>query len=431
MIKRKNIDVFFVIVTILFILYRDFLNTNMPLLIFSILCAVSGICMNSSGRFFYIIALLPFCRGIPYSEMILIILVIDVVFSIFARKIPKITAIVPVLLIAIIEIADYVFFGIFSVNVAYVIVYMIFVSYAVGNKVYDKAETRYMVGYALSTAVAVLSVILREILHYGLDKIFEYNIRFGANAENMTVTQFNSNELGLYSVVATAILLVLYQKKRSAVNLFCAIAISIIGFVSVSRTYLLLIMLTWLLFLWMNGTKPTQFVLPIIMLLFTVLIVALAVPRFAEWIIRFYEDRVDQAASDGMSGRTEIAGVYLSLVLTNLWTFFFGHSQNYLVTNSMSYNIAAHNAIIETVVCWGAVGFCVAIYWIYNLYKKMSAKASRKNRYITYLPFIAFFIFVQTIQLFTMHCYILVMFVSMLALRYNGGSNESEIKTNN
>ena len=410
--KNKNITLSLVMIFITagFIIYRDLFNNGIPFLVFSALCMIN--CITS---------LLPFCRGIPYSEMILIVLAFEFFIAILNRKnIFDFKYFVPILLIIVIELVDYLYYDIFSDVIIYLTVYMLFVSFAVFNKIFSGYERSALIMYSICTFLAIFSVIIREVNTYGLDYILTYNIRFGANVEGLKVTNFNANELGLYCSVAVALLLVLNYNKKNIFLFIFSIFLSILGIVSISRTYILVIVILWLLYLLTSGLSLVRVGLIIFVFFFSFLVLFNLLPEFMDWIFNYLGERGQEVTEDGFGGRFSLISFYNTKIFDNVWSFLFGYSQKYLqITHAFE---ASHNAIQETVVCWGITGLIIGIYWIVLLLKSSIVKsAGGKIKFFYFVPIIIFLLFVQTIQLFTMNCYLFALLISIIPLSMKKG----------
>ena len=62
-------------VTVLLTALRDCMDLSIGFAVFSGVTLLAGLTLDTIDRFFYIFSLIPFSRGLPYSEMILIILI--------------------------------------------------------------------------------------------------------------------------------------------------------------------------------------------------------------------------------------------------------------------------------------------------------------------------------------------------------------------
>ena len=157
--------------------------------IFTVFCAVI---LNNQEKVLYVCACLPFCRGIPYSEILLIMLGFSILNGTKTFKIKPIFYL-PVIGIAIIEILDFLHFNYFSNEIIYLLAYMLYATYVLEQKIYKDIEEKIAFFYSVSTIVSVIIVVMREIKLLGLDYIFTYNVRFGANTDGVIVTNYNSH----------------------------------------------------------------------------------------------------------------------------------------------------------------------------------------------------------------------------------------------
>lgn len=422
--------IFDIIAMIILIAYRDIGNGEVPFVIFSAVTALTMITCKSHERIIFMIAMLPFCRGIPYSEMVVIALLREAVSIAKARK-----AIIRwfdyslIILIVMIEIVDYIVFSTFSNEFIYLALYMIYVTYVINTKRYVDHEKECITLYALSTITAVLMVIIREIIALGLDYIMVYNVRFGANEVNSAVTSFNSNELGLYCGVAIAALLVLYQTEKKTYDLIIAVCLTLLGLVSVSRTYILIVLFIWLLFLLKAGANPKILIATVILIGVAVFAIMRFFPSFSEWILKYYEQRSNAGIFDGFGGRSAIMKDLFDYVFDGIWPLLFGYSEMYVGLLGVG---GAHNGLQEMMVCWGIVGFVVASCWIISLFlqvrKISSMNITRKLKKFKYLPFGVFMLFVQTLQLFTMHNYLVLMMFTLISLSVYEVKNETRVE---
>lgn len=394
--------------TVLLIALRDCMDLSIGFAVFSGVTLLAGLTLDTIDRFFYIFSLIPFSRGLPYSEMILIILTVDIADSALVKKNCKITAkmYLPILGIIAIEVLDYIKYNVNSNEILYLVCYMLVATYVIDLRVFKKNDRKFIYGYALGTIIAVLLVIVREINELGLDYIFTYNVRFGANTGERAVTNFNSNELGLYCIVALCLLLVLSHRRGKKLPFAMAVIVTAVGLVSISRTFIMLAAVSWLLYLVMSKTPVKTILVVVIAFGFAFFLAQDLIPDFVGWIQSYFVSRSHTAG-----GRLNLVVDYFNWSFASFWTVLFGYSESYpLILNS----VASHNGVQEMFVCWGVVGAFLCLYWIYALVHK--AKVNHLNDLFNAAPFLMFFVFIQSIQLFTMHGYLLVMVLSMIPI---------------
>lgn len=405
----------FITITIIFIALRDCAKASIDFSMFSGMCIIAGIIMNRKERFLYIFSLLPFSRGLPYSEMILLLLVIEIIDSTLIKRNCRINAklYMPILGIVIIELLDYIKFDVVSNEIIYLVCYMLVATWAIDFHVFEKKGEKFIYGYSIGTICAVLLVVVREINELGLDYIFTYNIRFGANTAGRIVTNFNSNELGLYCIVALCLLLTLKHEKNTKLPFIMAVIVTSVGLVSISRTFIMLAVISWVIYVVLSKKPVKSVVVVICVFAFTFVLANVLIPDFITWIEDYFISR-----SQTSDGRLNLVQDYFNWSFASLWTLLLGYSELYpVILNS----VASHNGIQEMFVCWGIVGALVGLSWIYMLVHE--ASKGRKKKLFNWIPFLIFMTFIQSVQLFTMHGYLLVMVITLVSIDGIGGRN--------
>lgn len=219
--KEKYAYVAIIIFSVL-ILVRDLANISIPFVIFSLLIAVFGVFTDSNGRLIIISYLLPFCRALPYSEMLLITLGIEMLFKIKNLRIHA-KLYLPILGVAIIELVDYFRFDIFTNEIVYLLLYMLYTTFVIDQQIGKARESTVARLFSVGSIVAVISVVVREINQLGMSYITVYGVRFGTETNGRMVTNFNSNELGLYCGIAAAFLIIEYLNNKKMMDIIIAI----------------------------------------------------------------------------------------------------------------------------------------------------------------------------------------------------------------
>ena len=409
---RINKGIIVLAITVILIALRDCLNFSIGSNIFSGICLIGSLFLSQKERFVYLFSLLPFSRGLPYSEMILIVLAIDIADAALVKKECKIRIgmYLPILGVIVIEILDTIKYGIDNVELIYLVFYMLVATYAVDFHAFQDEEETYIYGYSTCTIVAIALVVIREISELGLNYIFTYNVRFGANTNGRMVTNFNSNELGLYCVVAICLLMVLNLKRNKKSAFAMAVLLSMLGLVSISRTFIMLMVVSWFFYLILSKASITKGLAVAIAFSIAFLVVQSLVPNFVDWIKNYFVAR-----SHTSGGRMNLVVDYFNWSFADMWTILFGYSEYYTqILNST----AAHNGIQEIMVCWGIVGLVICLLW-FDMLIRYSCNGIRKSP-DQWLPALVFFAFIQSVQLFTMHGYLLLMVLALSVLGMRG-----------
>ena len=205
-------------------------------------------------------------------------------------------------------------------------------------------------------------------VEFGTFNIFNNVQRFGFSANEGEISTnellLNPNTIGVYSALIVAIIIVLQRFKMIKHYLIVWFMFSyaiIIGLLTVSRTFLLIITTLFLLYLLSSIMKKNVASFFVGMGIFLItLVVFLSNNQLSRMIhARLFE-------SDDISGsRFSIYEEYLRVIFTNENIFLLGVGMqdycekvkniNYLINQS------THNMILETLVIWGIFGLIVVI----------------------------------------------------------------------
>lgn len=407
------LDVLFVFVIVL----RDCFSVGVSFGVFSGFSLVCGLLFNRKERFLLICTLLPFCRGLPFSEILLMILVIDILSNIQQMKISA-RLYLPIAIIALIDMLDTLIIGVNSNELIYLIVYMVYFAYIVDQEIYYGIEDVASTFFSIATLFAIIIVSIREINTMGMNYIMTYGVRIGANVEGMQVTNFNSNELGLYCVIAIALLLNKYMKNQKRIDLILAATLTMSGLVSISRTFIIVAVIAWLIFFCVQRKNRIKtLIISTIITTIVVFAIFMLFPDLSNWIVEYYIKRRQTESNDMMGGRTDILITNFEQMFTSFRGVIFGYSELYTATGIFK---ACHNGIEEIFVSWGIVGVGVIFYWFTALYRRCTF--SIKKVLAFHLPVLCFVIYIQTLQLFTMHNYLILLLLTFIAM--SQGSTE-------
>lgn len=416
----------FLAVFVAIIIGRDIMVLPISFGMISLFTIMCGVFLNNKERALFVCACLPFCRGIPYSEILLIMLGLSFLSGLGNLKI-KLIYYMPVIGIGMIELLDYVYFNHFSNEIIYLLIYMLYATYILEQKIYEGIEQKIAYIYSIATIASVLIVVTREIKLMGLDYVFTYNVRFGANTAGAMVTNYNANELGLYCAVAASLMLLLYYVNAKTYYMFLAAVTTVIGFMCVSRAYLLVIVLVWLFYFIYSKKNFKSLVSIISVAILAFFVIAQFFPEISDWLFGYYTERMDEENLDQMGGRFTIILKYLGFSFSSAWTLLFGYSGEYVQSLEAG---AVHNGIQEVFVCWGILGLLIVFGWVVLLLKNSNEKMCKGN-YTRFTPFIIFFIYIQSLQWFSMHNYLILMMISMVGISIIPSKEEKVVKKRN
>ena len=270
-------------------------------------------------------------------------------------------------------------------------------------------------------------VVVREINNLGLEYIMTYNVRFGANIDNVMATNFNSNEMGLYAIIAVSLSLLLFTYTKKIRYVIGAILVTLLGIMSISRTFMLMAAIVW--FVYLIKEKVNIGFKIFISCLFVIILVMIfvTVPDIAEWIQSFFQKRSMESG-----GRGNLLSYYFDLQFSSFYGFLFGYTQMYLKV--FGADTAVHNAIQEMLISWGIIGAIISISWIMLIIRSVvKCIPSDGKRHISrWIPISIFLVYVQAIQFFLQHNYIIIFAIALvgITIECRGGKDETSNKKN-
>jgi hypothetical protein len=256
--------------------------------------------------------------------------------------------------------------------------------------------------------------------------IISSNFRLGV-ADNESAEAFdgilaiNANGLALLSIIAIAVSTLLLIKKHinPIIGSVMIVFSGLIGFLTVSKTFLLVLIGFAFLLLISNAIKNQVKIYKPIGLLAGFLVAGYFITKqqfFINLWARFSE-------GDLTTGRIEIALDYIDKMSHSILHIFFGTGfQNILEKLDMVH--AVHNATIEIYVCKGLVGlvlyavFFISLFQMGNRFLNQNSKTKYKLE--NFIPFIVYLVFVQSLQFFTInYIYALIAICFAMAVTTN------------
>ncbi len=231
---------------------------------------------------------------------------------------------------------------------------------------------------------------------YGFEELFLGTLRSGirSNAEQQLVGQFdlNANSMAFYSITALSCLMVgrrTYSMNRAVYWLSMVLSI-VVGIISFSRTWILVSILAFILYIISKHNNIKTIILTILILGSLVYAILIYFNDLAEVFIgRFTLDNMDTGG-----GRTDIFRVYHNIFINNP-KFYIGGTGVVHYTEVVGYPLAMHSGFQQLYVCCGMIG--IFIFLISALYYKIRF-VTKKLPLLFYIPLITCLIFDQSIQ---------------------------------
>ena len=387
---RSNLILFaFSIIITIIILANEFI---FPINKYFTLLIIIGFLIFAKDEFLMVsllMFLIPFYNALPNN---LITLAFVIVF-ILKHKLNRISFkhIIFVLLVLLYELLHFIFEGFSLYNYliysSYIILFFVFINCNNFNR--DEYKKIGII-FGLSLILSCIVVLMKMMTIYTIPQILANGLRLGiieAEKNSELSLTINPNTIAVFCVVAIGINLFDYRITLS--KWFLIITLTIFGSLTLSRNFLLS-MIILILFIFLFGEKKKKLHVATLVIMITLIIVFFLPEVFVNYFDRFNVDDISNQ-------RIMINGEYFMLWSNSLLYIFFGSGlQNY--QNIYGVFESVHNATLEILICWGIIGtmiFVIAI--VFNLLYK-NRKPFSKNVLILLLTYI---ISIQSIRLLT------------------------------
>lgn len=368
--------------------------------------------------------LLPLVCGLPGTYIMLFAFALLLI----KRGGFKLRQIIPILLILALELlaslwypsADFVAI----VNYVSFAAVMIFLIQDDGSIDYRHCVMMYLLATALLCYV-ILAATFADAPKNWMKLFANGQFRIGdqhIETDAMTL-KLNANSLAYYSVVGIACGLLLTEKAKGGKKVWY-IALTLLfaaaGFLTVSRSWLLIAAACLLLYILSKLRSPKQF-----LILFLVLAVVTV------WLVNYFgnnpellagfESRFAEDTVQSGGSRTDIFQRYMDIFVSNLRFVLFGTgvTQYTAVTETIG---SIHNGTQQILVCCGLIGF--ALYMVVLFGPVIKANRGKKIPLTYWLPLLSVIAFTQTIQFLNPTMLMLPYIIGIYALRTGGQAYE-------
>lgn len=369
---------------------RNIFEINFPIAIFLVWVAVMAFSFDDSEIKALAVSFIPLSVGFQFKYAIFICILV-LVIKYFNRIKPN-----GILIFGLgLMVWELLHFGIgspslleFARGFAELILIMVVVCLPSKHKSSVKDLTRVL---AISSTVAFTILLIMTVR--GRDSsIFELmkkGFRFGVSeiTEETFTFNYNANALGFMCNLAIAGLLInIYKKQANLIDYFMIAFLIFIGLLTVSRTFLLCLVITMFLYLILQKINITKKVLILLVLVVVILLALLIIIKFFPDIIDNYTDRFGE--EDVTGGRSFLLGFYNDLILSSASNIFFGIGIQDIAEKALEMTgvdtFVPHNGYQQLVVAWGVPGLILMVLFVYSIIKR--AKEKRKIPLIYYLP---------------------------------------------
>lgn len=289
---------------------------------------------------------------------------------------------------------------------------------------YEEGVRLYLYGVVLLCAVIMIATI-QDAPKNWLDMFARGAFRFGEvekEQESAIALTLNANSLAYYSITGVGCGIFIAERRKGwarAFYIILAVIAATAGFFTISRSWLLVMALCLLLYIFSKLRTPRQFISTVGVLAVLVIAIVILLQQNPRLMDGFLTRLTDEDMETG-NGRTEIFTRWVEIYLNDIRFFFLGTgvTQYKMVGGYGSF----HNGTQQILVCTGFVGF--VIYMFALIGPVLQARKAVKGNFAAWLPLLGVVGFVQTIQFLNPMMLMLPYVIGIYALRAGGQKNE-------
>lgn len=244
------------------------------------------------------------------------------------------------------------------------------------------------------------------------------------------IFSINANGIALMSMIAISLTMLLYSRRylSNGIAIPLMIYYSIVGLLTVSKTFILVYVGFWCLYIcWYTVVNNHNILKPLALIIAFFIVIGLLwnTDIVQNIIIRF-------DVNDLTTGRIAVADEYLEFMRQNNAASIFGIGLQG-VTGKTSLVHVPHNAILEIYVCFGGIGIIAYIaFFIFlirsGLYVRRNEHNSIHPSFINLIPFTVFFIFIQSLQFLRINYIYASIAMTFAAMAANGSGGGGEFE---
>ena len=371
--------------------------------------------------------MLPLVCGLPGTY----IMPFALVLLMLKRGKIKARQITLVVFVAAMEIVAAVWYP--EINVRNIIQYisfagiMLFLIQEDQNLDYLRCIRLYLYGVALLCGV-IMTTGLMTAPEDWLQRFAKGQFRFGytqmAELDGMAL-KLNTNSLAYYSITGITCGIYMAEKstgtRRSICILISCVAF-IAGFMTVSRSWVLVAAICLVLYLFSKATSPKKLIATVAvfaLLIYAFIYIVTQNPELMEG----FTERFTREDMETGNGRTDIFNAYMDVFLHNTRFMLIGTGVTQYKVMTGVYD-SFHTGLQQILVSLGIVGSCVFMSGLIRPVIMALRNGRKKRKFVDWMPFVGIVLFTQTIQFLNPMMLMLPYIIGVYALRAGGRSFE-------
>lgn len=261
-----------------------------------------------------------------------------------------------------------------------------------------------------------------------LDRFAKGQFRFGytqmAELDGMAL-KLNANSLAYYSITGITCGIYMAEKSKGARRIVCiliACVTFIVGFMTTSRSWVLVAAICLILYLFSKATSPKR--LATALTVFALLIYAFInmISRNPELLEGFYE-RFSRDDLETGNGRIDIFIAYMQVFINNPRYLLMGTGVTQYKAMTGIYD-SFHTGLQQILVSLGIIGSGIFMAGLIRPITVALRNGRKKRRVVDWLPFLGIGLFTQTIQFLNPTMLMLPYIIGIYALKAGGQESE-------
>ncbi len=406
---KKNSHILFgfcIGIMILLIAIRNLNEIDFPIVIFLCIGAVIAFLCSKDEIIAAAIACIPLSPSFQYKYFIMILLIGH--FFRFNRQIHLSKYILPVFLLAAWELL-HAFIGVFSIN-EYIrgFVELIFLAYLfcqTDNEYDYKFIARTLAICTIATCSIMMYMKLKEA-NFNIEAIFENEMyRFGRMADIGIKNRlsYNQNQLGQicnFSVIC--LLRLLFEKRGNLFDIIMIIIISIFGFTTMSRAFLICYIIIMFSYAFLTGKNIKRSLMNVFLISMLCILIFWILKSYMPFVIENFIGRFE--VEDVTGGRSDLFEYYNKFLVSEPWHLLFGVGvqdiNDKVAVIAGTWENVSHNGIQQILLAWGIPGLIMFICLVVNIIKRSKIFKTRRT-ILNYLPIFMILVYIQSGQLIT------------------------------
>lgn len=406
----------FVIGISLLLIIRDIGAISLNKYIYLVYCSIFMVLVGYETIIYMICFLMPLFNGLPGTYILLVALMLMFFKKRCISKIVIILILVYSLLEIIaslwypqtdlVEIAEYLF----------VLSTFLLLLYDNSDKDNKLCVKMFFYGTFLFCTVVIISGILTAPSNW-MQQFAMGWFRFGetnTGSGDIMMLRGNANELAYFSVVGLSVGLLLLDNLKGLMRILffiMIICIGISGFLSLSRSWILVALLIVLLYGFSRIRKPKKF-LAFGIIFLVVIFLSINYLNKNPYLLNGFLNRFSDSTMRTGGNRTTIAKKQIVAFLQIPRCVFFGTGVTQYTSILNTFSI--HNMIIQVFICYGLIFGTI---FIVSIIRPIILSKYRIQRLLSWLPLIAVLAFVQTIQFINPYALMLPYVIGIYSLR--------------